>query len=125
MSTCIIELDSPSFDCLSDNKRLTGRVLLPLLCVWGIPSATAMRVTYRKNKVLIGSDWHFEIGCPHWPEKDFLESSFLNPEKGDRLCPYCTRLNSQCVHPKHPETVSKAAALEIQELHAVSKIILC
>jgi len=34
MSTCIIELDSPSFDCLSDDKRLTGRVLLPLLCVW-------------------------------------------------------------------------------------------
>jgi len=61
-----------------------------------------MSITYRKNKVLIGSDWHFEIGCPHWPEKDFLESSFLDPNKGDRLCLYCIRLNSQSRPPKTP-----------------------
>ena len=46
--------------------------------------------TYRRNKFIIGSDWHCNPNCPSWPQRDYFEADFLDPNKGDHLCADCT-----------------------------------
>ena len=46
---------------------------------------------YRRNKFIIGSDWHCNPQCPHWPRNDYFETTFLDPNRGDHLCADCTR----------------------------------
>jgi len=45
---------------------------------------------YRRNKFIIGSDWHCNPQCPQWPRDDYLETDFLDPKRGDHLCADCT-----------------------------------
>jgi hypothetical protein len=61
-----------------------------------------MDIIYRKNKILIGSEWHFSNQCQHWPETDFIETSLLDPHKGDRICLDCIQLDYQTRLPTKP-----------------------
>jgi len=46
---------------------------------------------YRRNKFIIGSNWHCNPQCPHWPRNDYFETTFFDPNRGDHLCADCTR----------------------------------
>jgi hypothetical protein len=52
-----------------------------------------MDTLYRRNKVIPGSDWHFSELCPQWPVADFVQTSLVDPDQGDRICPICVRLS--------------------------------
>ena len=51
-----------------------------------------MDIIYRRDKLAIKPDWHFNSDCPHWPDMDFIATTFIDIEKGDRICPNCIRL---------------------------------
>ena len=40
---------------------------------------------YRRNKFVIGSDWHCNPQCPQWPRGDYLETDFLDPKRDDAV----------------------------------------
>ena len=40
---------------------------------------------YRRNKFIIGSDWHCNPQCPQWPRGDYLETDFLDPKRDDAV----------------------------------------
>ena len=48
---------------------------------------------YRRNKIVISSDWHFSEQCPHSPLKDFIEATSIDADKGARVCTICTGLS--------------------------------
>ena len=50
---------------------------------------------YRRNKFVIGSDWHCNPQCPQWPRGDYLETDFLDPKWGDHVCPDCTHYDDK------------------------------
>jgi len=50
---------------------------------------------YRRDKLAISFDWHFNTECPHWPDMDLIETTFIDIEKGDRICPDCIRLETE------------------------------
>jgi len=54
-----------------------------------------MNIIYRKNKFSKWSKWHFNERCQHWPKKHVVETTFLDTEKGDRICEDCTRLSTE------------------------------
>jgi len=50
---------------------------------------------YRRRKD--SSEWHFHTQCPDWPETDYIQTGFLEPDECDRLCPECKRLEGENV----------------------------
>jgi len=56
---------------------------------------------YRRNKFVIGSDWHCNPQCPQWPRGDYLETDFLDPKWGDHVCPDCTHYADKPADKKH------------------------
>jgi len=55
---------------------------------------------YRRNKIVISSDWHFNERCPHWPEKDFIETESVDPTRGDHICVLCIGMSVAASKPK-------------------------
>jgi hypothetical protein len=49
-------------------------------------------ILYRRGKYVLAPDWHFSERCPNWPVKDFVQTSLVDPEQGDRICPICISL---------------------------------
>ena len=41
--------------------------------------------TYRRNKFIIGSDWHCNPQCPQWPRNDYLATDYLDPNRDDAV----------------------------------------
>ena len=53
-----------------------------------------MILIYRKPKASVGSEWHFNTQCPHWPASSFVQVRYLAPEANERLCQNCVRLEA-------------------------------
>jgi hypothetical protein len=52
----------------------------------------------------LNSDWHFKPQCPHWPQTDFFQADYIDPESGDKICLDCMKINSQNIPPENPIT---------------------
>jgi len=61
-----------------------------------------MILVYRRHKNSTDEEWHFHTQCPHWPDTDFVQVRFLNPEASDseRLCKECVKLERKMFPPK-------------------------
>jgi hypothetical protein len=57
-----------------------------------------MILIYRKRKD--GQRWHFHTQCTRWPETDFVQVLYLNPDDEPRLCGECARLEAKMFPPK-------------------------
>ena len=68
-----------------------------------------MDTLYRRNKVILGSDWHFSELCPQWPVADFVQTSLVDPDQGDRICPICVRTQHGKPRTKRRPTGAKAS----------------
>ena len=54
-----------------------------------------MMEVYRKAVDSLDSEWHFHTQCPRWPEANFIQTRFLNPDERRRLCPECKTLDAK------------------------------
>jgi hypothetical protein len=63
-----------------------------------------MKMTYRRFKFSLDLDWHFQPQCPRWPQADFVEADYLDPQKGDRICGDCIKLGSQSTPSETPQS---------------------
>ena len=52
---------------------------------------------FRKHKN--GLVWHCHTQCPRWPEVDFVQVRYLNPDDKPRLCEECARLEAKMFPP--------------------------
>jgi hypothetical protein len=50
---------------------------------------------YRKRADSPASEWHFHTQCPHWPEVNYIQSRYLQPEERERICAECKRLDAK------------------------------
>ena len=65
-------------------KALTAIGALDLPETFGNgPARSRTKIAYRRNNGLIGSEWHFHNQCEQWPDNDYIETNFLDPNKGD------------------------------------------
>jgi hypothetical protein len=54
-----------------------------------------MSTIYRRSLKPLNLDWHFKPQCPHWPQADFFQADYVDPESGDNICGDCIKINSQ------------------------------
>ena len=45
-----------------------------------------MILFYRRHKDTLDPEWHFHTDCPHWPDTNFVQMHFINPEMNERFC---------------------------------------
>jgi len=50
---------------------------------------------YRKPVDSLDSEWHFHTQCPRWPEANFIQTRFLNPDERTHLCLECKALDAK------------------------------
>jgi len=56
-------------------------------------------VVYRRTKDST-TPWHFHTQCAEWPEADFVQVRFFNPNEKRRLCRECARLEDNMFGPQ-------------------------
>jgi hypothetical protein len=56
------------------------------------------------NKKAAKFGWHFKPQCPHWPQSDFFQADYIDPESGDKICLDCLKINSQNTPSENPIT---------------------
>lgn len=56
-----------------------------------------MALVYRKLKNALDSDWHFSQQCDHWPQSDYDEIEFVDPNSTERVCRDCARVESNLI----------------------------
>ena len=54
-----------------------------------------MSTIYRRSLKPLNWDWHFKPQCPHWPQTDFFQADYVDPENGDKICRDCMKIDSQ------------------------------
>jgi hypothetical protein len=72
----------------SDPKSHAGSFLVATQCAGN----TRVEI-YRRRKD--SSEWHSHTQYPDWPEVDYIQTGFVNPEERERLCPECKRIEAK------------------------------
>ena len=50
---------------------------------------------YRNRIDSLDSEWHFHTECPEWPEANFIQTTYLNPDQREHLCDQCKVLDAK------------------------------
>jgi uncharacterized protein YpiB (UPF0302 family) len=65
-----------------------------------------MILFYRRHKDTLDPEWHFHTDCPRWPDTNFVQMHFINPEMNERFCEDCANLEAAMFPSKNPRTLS-------------------
>jgi hypothetical protein len=79
-----------------------------------------MILFYRRHKDTLDPEWHFHTDCPHWPDTNFVQMHFINPEMNERFCEDCANLEATAQQPFSCHPTGRRVEMSI-ECHQVSR----